>query len=132
MLSRVLNQTERIALCFSALLSFFSFFSLIHKRDSVCVFVYGGMPFLILFSFFLYLFLKCTLEDSDEADEGGVPLSLILTIVSICQWVILSVCFYLQTNFNLSDFNFRVLSFSYRSRAYRYLHIIFFTNLNLN
>ena len=45
------------------------------------------MPLLILFSFFLYLFLKCTLEDSDEAGggEGGPPLSLILTIVSICQ-----------------------------------------------
>lgn len=42
--------------------------------------------FWILFSVFLYLFLKCTLEDSDEAGEGehGAPLSLILTIVSIC------------------------------------------------
>jgi hypothetical protein len=46
-----------------------------------------GMPLLILFFiiFFLYLFLKCTLEDADEASGGGdgAPLSLILTIVSI-------------------------------------------------
>lgn len=60
----------------------FSFLSLIGKGDSIC----GRMPLLILFSFFLYLFLKCTLEDSDEAGGGedGPPLSLILTIVSIC------------------------------------------------
>jgi len=78
-LSRALDETETIALCSSALLSFFSFLS--HPQRGFGV----GIPLLTLF-FFLYLFLKCTLEDSDEAGggEGGPPLSLILTIVSIC------------------------------------------------
>lgn len=44
--------------------------------------------FLVDWKLFLivYLFLKCTLEDVDEAGGGGggAPLSLILTIVSIC------------------------------------------------
>lgn len=81
MLSRAPDQAITIALCSSALLSFFFFLS--HpERGFDCV----GMPLLAPFSFFLYLFLKCTLEDSDEAGEGegGAPLSLILTIVSIC------------------------------------------------
>lgn len=81
MLSRALDETEMIALCSSALLSFLSFI----KKGILSV----GMPLLILFFFFiiffLYLFLKCTLEDADEASGGGdgAPLSLILTIVSI-------------------------------------------------
>lgn len=84
MLSRALDQTETIALCSSALLSFFFFlfFSLSSIKGIRCV----GNAVLILSSFFLYLFLKRTLEDSDEAGggEGGATLSLILTIVSIC------------------------------------------------
>lgn len=42
-----------------------------------------GFPHFVLC---LYLFLECTLVDADEAGGGGdgAPLSLILTIVSIC------------------------------------------------
>lgn len=69
------------------LLRFF-FLSRIRKKREFDVWVDGGrrMPRFSFFLFFLYLFLKRTLEDADEADGGGVgaPLSLILTIVSIC------------------------------------------------
>lgn len=66
------------------LLRFF-FLARILKRE-FGVWVNGRMPRFWFFFLFLYLFLKRTLEDADEADGGGVgaPLSLILTIVSIC------------------------------------------------
>lgn len=72
-----------IALCSSALLSF----SFLFRSYPTKGIRNGRFFFPTLFPFFLYLFLKCTFEDSDEAGgvEGGAPLSLILTIVSICQ-----------------------------------------------
>lgn len=62
------------------------FFSLIRSKRKEGQSIWcGNVAFWFSLFFFLYLFLKCTLEDA-EADEGGggAPLSLILTIVSIC------------------------------------------------
>lgn len=110
----------------------FSFLSLIGKGDSIC----GRMPLLILFSFFLYLFLKCTLEDSDEAGggEGGPPLSLILTIVSICQCDGgRTRCVFLSAGQFRPIFDSRILSlslnaFSIRVHADASICLLFFTN----